>query len=166
LNQERNIHGNHYNMLTRSLATQSNGQFLSSINTDLLQSILKSWNTPSIKEKCTISTKNRSFPGGLQNSPPQPPWRVDREACNPNGQFLSSINMSLLKIIITTQNTHFMKDDGTISIRNWLFPGGLQIQALKSDCENRTKASIITSMKQNEHRNHVAALYIQSSIKE
>jgi hypothetical protein len=41
-----------------------------------------------------------------------------------------------------------------------------KIQAVKSDCENRTKTSIITSMKQNEHHNHVPVLYIQSSMKE
>jgi hypothetical protein len=46
------------------------------------------------------------------------------------------------------------------------FPVAYKIQALKSDCENRTKTSIITSMKQNEHRNHVPVLYIQSSMKE
>jgi hypothetical protein len=46
------------------------------------------------------------------------------------------------------------------------FPEAKKIQALKSDCENRTKTSIITSMKQNEHCNHVPALYIQSSLKE
>jgi hypothetical protein len=42
---------------------------------------------------------------------------------------------------------------------------GYKIQALKSDCENTTKTSIITSMKQNEHRNHVPVLYIQPSMK-
>jgi hypothetical protein len=46
------------------------------------------------------------------------------------------------------------------------FPEAYKIQALKSDCENRTKPSIITSTKQNEHCNHVPVLYIQSSMKE
>jgi hypothetical protein len=46
------------------------------------------------------------------------------------------------------------------------FPEAYKIQALKSDCENRTKTSIIASMKQNKYRNHVPVLYIQSSMKE
>jgi hypothetical protein len=46
------------------------------------------------------------------------------------------------------------------------FAVAYKIQALKSDRENRTKTLIITSMKQNEHRNHVPVLYIQSSMKE
>jgi hypothetical protein len=50
-------------------AHNPHGQFLSSINTGHLYSILTSWNTLLMKEKCTISTKNGSFPRGLQNSP-------------------------------------------------------------------------------------------------
>jgi hypothetical protein len=46
------------------------------------------------------------------------------------------------------------------------FPEAYKTQALKNDCENRTKTLIISSRKQKEHYNHVPVLYIHSSMKE
>jgi hypothetical protein len=46
-----------------------------------------------MKEKSTIGTKNKPFPGDQENSPQKPPRQVGPEAHNAAyGQFISSID--------------------------------------------------------------------------
>jgi hypothetical protein len=52
-----------------------------------------------MKENAPLAEKNRSFLGGHQNSPWQPPLQVNQEARNTNHQFLSQIITYLLKSI-------------------------------------------------------------------
>jgi hypothetical protein len=109
----------------------SNGQFLSSIDTDRLQSILTSRKIRLRNKNSTISAKNRPFHGDQENSPRKPLWQVEREPRNSNGQFLSSIDTYLLKSIITSRNTHLRNENSIISAKNRPFCGDQENSPLK-----------------------------------